>query len=164
MKPLIAAAAAVLVAIGQPAPDFSAKNVKGESVSLSDFKGKTIVVKYGGNALAGASEDDALQLFAQDIVLMRQVGMIDFKVMQGELNSVTLLLQGEGEVTRRWTRRDSLVLASHYVRVDKTILRGTLDLLLDVKVGDRVVMYIVIVHDRDRRRSDSSRNQRHGPD
>jgi acetylglutamate kinase len=34
-----------------------------------------VVVKYGGNALAGASEDDALALFAQDIVLMRQVGM-----------------------------------------------------------------------------------------
>ena len=28
-----------------------------------------------GNALAGASDDDALALFAQDIVLMRQVGM-----------------------------------------------------------------------------------------
>ena len=33
------------------------------------------VVKYGGNALAGASEDDALAIFAEDIVLMRQVGM-----------------------------------------------------------------------------------------
>ncbi|MFM2183030.1 MAG: acetylglutamate kinase [Actinomycetota bacterium] len=39
------------------------------------FSGQTIVVKYGGNALAGASDDDALSLFAEDIVLMRQVGM-----------------------------------------------------------------------------------------
>lgn len=39
------------------------------------FSGKTVVVKYGGNALAGASDDDALALFAQDIVLMRLVGM-----------------------------------------------------------------------------------------
>ncbi|HTH04753.1 MAG TPA: acetylglutamate kinase, partial [Ilumatobacteraceae bacterium] len=31
--------------------------------------------KYGGNALAGASDHDALALFAQDVVLMRQVGM-----------------------------------------------------------------------------------------
>jgi acetylglutamate kinase len=39
------------------------------------FAGKTIVVKYGGNALAGTSDHDALTLFAEDIVLMRLVGM-----------------------------------------------------------------------------------------
>ena len=39
------------------------------------FAGQVVVVKYGGNALAGASEDHALSLFAEDIVLMRQVGM-----------------------------------------------------------------------------------------
>jgi acetylglutamate kinase len=39
------------------------------------FAGQVVVVKYGGNALAGASEDDALALFAEDIVLMHQVGM-----------------------------------------------------------------------------------------
>ena len=39
------------------------------------FAGKTVVVKYGGNALAGTSEHDALALFAEDIVLMRLVGM-----------------------------------------------------------------------------------------
>ena len=39
------------------------------------FADQVVVVKYGGHALAGASNDDALALFAQDIVLMRQVGM-----------------------------------------------------------------------------------------
>ena len=39
------------------------------------FAGKTVVVKYGGNALAGASDSDALALFAQDIVLMHAVGI-----------------------------------------------------------------------------------------
>ena len=39
------------------------------------FAGQVVVVKYGGNALAGSSDDDALALFAQDIVLMHQVGM-----------------------------------------------------------------------------------------
>ena len=33
------------------------------------FAGQVVVVKYGGNALAGASDDDALALFAQDLVL-----------------------------------------------------------------------------------------------
>src|SRR5439155_11398652 len=32
--------------------------------------------------------------------LMRQVALLDFKVMQGELSRVTLLLHGAGEVTR----------------------------------------------------------------
>ncbi len=43
------------------------------------FSGSTVVVKYGGNALAGTAlagtGSDALALFAQDIVLMRSVGM-----------------------------------------------------------------------------------------
>lgn len=39
------------------------------------FADQVVVVKYGGNALAGASEDDALAHFAQDVVLMRLVGL-----------------------------------------------------------------------------------------
>ena len=39
------------------------------------FAGKTVVIKYGGNALAGATEGDALALFAQDVVLMHAVGI-----------------------------------------------------------------------------------------
>ena len=39
------------------------------------FADQIVVVKYGGNALAGASDDDALALFAQDVVLMRLVGL-----------------------------------------------------------------------------------------
>lgn len=39
------------------------------------FAGRTVVVKYGGNALAGTSDHDALAVFAQDVVLMRLVGI-----------------------------------------------------------------------------------------
>lgn len=39
------------------------------------FSGRTVVVKYGGNALAGTSEHDALAFFAEDIVLMHAVGI-----------------------------------------------------------------------------------------
>jgi acetylglutamate kinase len=42
---------------------------------IQRFAGQVVVVKYGGNALAGASDDDALSLFAEDLVLMRAVGM-----------------------------------------------------------------------------------------
>lgn len=39
------------------------------------FAGKTVVIKYGGNALSGTTDHDALALFAQDVVLMRLVGI-----------------------------------------------------------------------------------------
>ena len=39
------------------------------------FAGRIVVVKYGGNALAGTSDHDALSLFAEDIVLMHTVGI-----------------------------------------------------------------------------------------
>jgi acetylglutamate kinase len=39
------------------------------------FAGKVVVVKYGGNALAGTTGHDALDVFARDIVLMRLVGL-----------------------------------------------------------------------------------------
>lgn len=39
------------------------------------FAGRTVVVKYGGNALAGTTDHDALSMFAKDIVLMHAVGI-----------------------------------------------------------------------------------------
>jgi acetylglutamate kinase len=42
---------------------------------ITRFRDKVVVVKYGGNVLSGADDSIALRLFAEDIVLMRQVGM-----------------------------------------------------------------------------------------
>jgi acetylglutamate kinase len=49
------------------------------------FRGKIVVVKYGGNALNGAadSEGAALASFAQDVVLMRAVGILPVVVHGG---------------------------------------------------------------------------------
>ncbi len=53
------------------------------------FFGKVVVVKYGGNALNaaggndGGDTDDALASFAQDVVLMRAVGMLPVVVHGG---------------------------------------------------------------------------------
>ena len=44
------------------------------------FRGKIVVVKYGGNAIG---DDDALQQFANDIVLMQSVGMLPVVVHGG---------------------------------------------------------------------------------
>lgn len=62
------------------------------------FAGQVVVVKYGGNALAGASEDDALALFAEDIVLMRQVGMRPV-VVHGGGPQISDLMTRLGKVT-----------------------------------------------------------------
>jgi acetylglutamate kinase len=42
---------------------------------ITRFRDKVVVVKYGGNVLSDADEASALRLFAEDIVMMRQVGM-----------------------------------------------------------------------------------------
>lgn len=42
---------------------------------IQQFAGKTIVVKYGGNALAGATDDGAVGAFARDIALLHAVGI-----------------------------------------------------------------------------------------
>ena len=39
---------------------------------IQKFKGKTIVIKYGGNAMV---DEDLKSSFARDIVLMKSVGM-----------------------------------------------------------------------------------------
>lgn len=42
---------------------------------IQRFANRIIVVKYGGNALAGADEATAVQSFARDVALLRAVGM-----------------------------------------------------------------------------------------
>ena len=42
---------------------------------IQRFRGKVVVVKYGGNASVGRRSDDALSLFADDVVLMRSAGI-----------------------------------------------------------------------------------------
>jgi acetylglutamate kinase len=62
------------------------------------FAGKTVVVKYGGSALAGTSEHDALDLFAQDVVLMRLVGLRPV-VVHGGGPQISALMQRLGKTT-----------------------------------------------------------------
>jgi len=63
------------------------------------FAGRTVVVKYGGNALAGTSEHDALALFAEDIVLMHTVGIRPVVVHGGgpQINDMLLRLNIESQ-------------------------------------------------------------------
>ncbi|MFN8022256.1 MAG: acetylglutamate kinase [Acidimicrobiales bacterium] len=65
---------------------------------IQRFAGQVVVVKYGGNALAGASDDDALALFAEDLVLMRAVGMRPV-VVHGGGPQISDLMTRLGKVT-----------------------------------------------------------------
>jgi acetylglutamate kinase len=62
------------------------------------FAGKTIVVKYGGNALAGTEGHDPLTLFAEDIVLMRLVGMRPV-VVHGGGPQISAMMERLGKTT-----------------------------------------------------------------
>lgn len=42
---------------------------------IKRFSEKTVVVKYGGNVLSNTDEREALKVFAEDIVMMRSVGI-----------------------------------------------------------------------------------------
>jgi acetylglutamate kinase len=42
---------------------------------IQRFAGQVIVIKYGGNAMAGSSESEAVGSFARDVALLRAVGM-----------------------------------------------------------------------------------------
>lgn len=64
------------------------------------FSGRTVVVKYGGNALAGATDDgEALRLFAEDVVLMHTVG-IKCVVVHGGGPQINDMLQRLGIESR----------------------------------------------------------------
>jgi acetylglutamate kinase len=85
------------------------------------FAGKIVVVKYGGNALAGTSEHDALALFAEDIVLMRLVGMRPV-VVHGGGPQISELMSKLGKVTEF---RDGLrVTDAETVDIARMVLIG----------------------------------------
>ena len=50
---------------------------------IRKFADKVVVVKYGGNALAGADEATALASLAEDVVLLRSVGLLPVVVHGG---------------------------------------------------------------------------------
>ncbi len=82
------------------------------------FFGKIVVVKYGGNALHGSEgpgEAEALASFAQDVVLMRAVGMLPV-VVHGGGPQIGALMERLGKVTEfrnglRVTDADTLDIA-----------------------------------------------------
>jgi acetylglutamate kinase len=85
------------------------------------FSGKVVVVKYGGNALAGTSDHDALELFAKDIVLMRLVGMRPV-VVHGGGPQISELMTRLGKTTE--FRNGLRVTDAETVDIARMVLTG----------------------------------------
>lgn len=95
------------------------------------FAGKTVVVKYGGNALAGTSEHDAMALFAEDIVLMHTVGI------------KPVVVHGGGPQINDMLKR--LNIESHFVnglRVTDADTMGVVQMVLNGHVNPQIVSAI----------------------
>jgi len=85
------------------------------------FAGSVVVVKYGGNALAGGSEADALALFAEDVVLMRAVGMRPV-VVHGGGPQISELMGRLGKVPE--FRNGLRVTDAETIDIARMVLRG----------------------------------------
>lgn len=72
------------------------------------------------------------------IVLTVLTALFGFQAIQSFLDYVGKTRQYSGLVTRRWTRSDSFVLKTHYLRVDKLIFRGDEVALDGIQEGDYV--------------------------
>jgi acetylglutamate kinase len=86
------------------------------------FADQTVVVKYGGNALAGATSDsEALALFAEDIVLLHSVGVHPV-VVHGGGPQISALMQRLGKTSEFV---DGLrVTDSETVDIARMVLKG----------------------------------------
>jgi acetylglutamate kinase len=85
------------------------------------FSDRIVVVKYGGNALAGGNEADALALFAQDVVLMRSVGMRPV-VVHGGGPQISDLMHRLGKVPE--FRNGLRVTDAETIDIARMVLRG----------------------------------------
>lgn len=72
------------------------------------------------------------------VILAIVTGLFGFQASQALLDLNDEPRKLTGEVTRRWARTDSLVMKSHYVRLDRLILRGDAFQLAGIAEGDYI--------------------------
>ena len=91
---------------------------------IQRFAGKTVVVKYGGNALAGASEADAAGTFAQDIALLRAVGIRPV-VVHGGGPQISAMMERLGKKAE--FRNGLRVTDAETIEIASMVLLGTVN-------------------------------------
>ena len=91
---------------------------------IQQFAGKTVVVKYGGNALAGATDADAAGTFAQDIALMHAVG-IKPVVVHGGGPQISAMMERLGKKPE--FRNGLRITDAETVEIASMVLLGTVN-------------------------------------
>ncbi|MDA3041654.1 MAG: acetylglutamate kinase [Actinomycetota bacterium] len=122
---------------------------------IQKFAGKTVVVKYGGNALAGSMNDDALAAFAKDIALLHAVG---FKpvVVHGGGPQISAMMERLGK--KPSFHNGLRVTDAETMEIVSMVLLGTVNPQLVTAInqhgapavgvsGQDANMFIVSVHD-----------------
>lgn len=91
---------------------------------IQKFSGKVVVVKYGGNALAGTSDENAVNTFAKDIALMHAVG-IKPVVVHGGGPQISAMMERLG---KKPEFRDGLrVTDAETVKIASMVLLGNVN-------------------------------------
>jgi len=91
---------------------------------IQRFAGKVVVVKYGGNALAGLSDVDAASTFARDIALMHAVG-IKPVVVHGGGPQISALMERLGKKPE--FRNGLRVTDQETIEIASMVLLGTVN-------------------------------------
>ncbi len=91
---------------------------------IQRFAGKIVVVKYGGNALAGSSDGDAASTFARDIALMHAVG-IKPVVVHGGGPQISALMERLGKKPE--FKNGLRVTDQETVEIASMVLLGTIN-------------------------------------
>ena len=91
---------------------------------IQRFAGKVVVVKYGGNALAGSSDVDAASTFARDIALMHAVG-IKPVVVHGGGPQISALMERLGKKPE--FRNGLRVTDQETIEIASMVLLGTVN-------------------------------------
>ena len=91
---------------------------------IQRFAGKTVVVKYGGNALAGATGADAAGTFAQDIALLHAVGIRPV-VVHGGGPQISAMMERLGKKAE--FRNGLRVTDAETIEIASMVLLGTVN-------------------------------------
>ena len=91
---------------------------------IQRFAGKTVVVKYGGNALAGATDADAAGTFARDIALLHAVGIRPV-VVHGGGPQISAMMERLGKKAE--FRNGLRVTDAETIEIASMVLLGTVN-------------------------------------
>jgi hypothetical protein len=119
-----------------------ARSVRGKLLRSAVIWGPLFLITLAGTLFYTADILFMDREYGGTWVLVTIVGILavlfGFQAVQSVLDFFDKPRTESGYVTRRWARSDSLVVRSHYMRLERKILRGDAYLLAGIKEGDYV--------------------------